>query len=568
MPLIRGEPSRRSVASVLCTCASKRPRARPASAGASFSTSASSPSRQLMTLPPGWQPSTGPSRRQGRRSSQPRAPARAVSHLAQSWHKGVTLAPLPCPVGSASGGGFALVPGGGGVRAYTRPAVGRSQVVRQRVLVPRSQVRILAPQPSIDPAVSDTPIAAVVMAAGLGTRMRSAVPKHLHPVLGRRMVDWVIAAARELGADPVVVVASPRTRDAFDGGVEVAVQEEPRGTGDAVRAARAALEGRADDVLVLTGDRPLLTAELLRELVETHRRDGRRGDGARRSSPPDARAYGRARARRRRARLARSSRPRDAIARGARARRGELLDLRRSAPRRLWPALERLEPQNAQGELYLTDAIGFLVEDGETVAAHVAADPVRGRGRQHAGRARRRGGRACATGSTSAHMLAGVTIVDPASTWIEPDVEIEPDVTIHPFVVPPRPHARRRRAPRSTRTPSRSTPRSGAARPSARSVTFAPGRSSRRIRRREPSWRSRTHGSGRERRCRTSRTSATPRSARTRTSAPARSPRTSRTRPAGRRAARRSAGTSGPGSRMASSPPSRSETEHGSPPDR
>ncbi|MDX6412088.1 MAG: bifunctional UDP-N-acetylglucosamine pyrophosphorylase / glucosamine-phosphate N-acetyltransferase, partial [Gaiellaceae bacterium] len=80
------------------------------------------------------------------------------------------------------------------------------------------------------------------MAGGLGTRMHSATPKHLHPLLGRRMVDWVIAAAAGAGADPVVVVASPDTRDAFEG-VTVAVQETPLGTGDAVRAARAALDG-------------------------------------------------------------------------------------------------------------------------------------------------------------------------------------------------------------------------------------------------------------------------------------------------------------------------------------
>ena len=85
-------------------------------------------------------------------------------------------------------------------------------------------------------------LAAVVMAGGLGTRMRSATPKHLHPLLGRRMVDWVIEAARPLGPDPLVVVASPETRDAFDD-LEVAVQEHPRGTGDAVGAARAGARG-------------------------------------------------------------------------------------------------------------------------------------------------------------------------------------------------------------------------------------------------------------------------------------------------------------------------------------
>src|SRR5439155_10186525 len=86
--------------------------------------------------------------------------------------------------------------------------------------------------------------AAVVMAAGLGTRMRSSTPKHLHPLLGRRIVDWVISAARAAGAQPLVVVASPETRDGFDG-LDVAVQQQPLGTGDAVRAARAQLESKS-----------------------------------------------------------------------------------------------------------------------------------------------------------------------------------------------------------------------------------------------------------------------------------------------------------------------------------
>src|ERR1051326_5038489 len=97
-------------------------------------------------------------------------------------------------------------------------------------------------------------LAAVVMAGGLGTRMKSSTPKHLHPLLGRRMVDWVVAAARDAGAQPIVVVASAETRDGFDG-LEVAVQQQPLGTGDAVRSARAQLEAAGTDVLVLSGDR-------------------------------------------------------------------------------------------------------------------------------------------------------------------------------------------------------------------------------------------------------------------------------------------------------------------------
>ena len=91
-------------------------------------------------------------------------------------------------------------------------------------------------------------LAAVVMAAGIGTRMKSATPKHLHPILGRRMVDWVVDAARDAGVERMVVVASPQTSDLLEG-VEVAVQEEPLGTGDAVRCARSALEGFGGDVL-------------------------------------------------------------------------------------------------------------------------------------------------------------------------------------------------------------------------------------------------------------------------------------------------------------------------------
>src|SRR5580765_2112573 len=120
----------------------------------------------------------------------------------------------------------------------------------------------------------DTPLAALVMAGGLGTRMKSAVPKHFHPILGRRMVDWVLEAGRATGADPLVVVASPAGRDEFAGsGVTIAVQETPLGTGDAVRVAREALGEPGGDVLVLSGDTPLLTTELLAQLVETHHRE-------------------------------------------------------------------------------------------------------------------------------------------------------------------------------------------------------------------------------------------------------------------------------------------------------
>ena len=135
------------------------------------------------------------------------------------------------------------------------------------------------------------PLAAVVMAGGIGTRMKSATPKHLHPLLGRRMVDWVVEAARGAGVDRVVVVASPSTHELFDG-VDVAVQEEPRGTGDAVRCAREALDDFEGGVLVLNGDVPALRPETIAALVETHRAAGAAATVLS-FEPADAAAYGR-----------------------------------------------------------------------------------------------------------------------------------------------------------------------------------------------------------------------------------------------------------------------------------
>jgi bifunctional UDP-N-acetylglucosamine pyrophosphorylase/glucosamine-1-phosphate N-acetyltransferase len=273
-------------------------------------------------------------------------------------------------------------------------------------------------------------LAAVVMAGGLGTRMKSATPKHLHPLLGRRMVDWVIDAAQEAGVGRVVVVASPDSAGSYDG-LEVAVQEEPLGTGDAVRAARPALEGSDGDVLVLNGDVPALTAETVRSLVETHR-----GSGAAATvlsfEPADARAYGRI-VRDGDGRLARIVEAADAspeelalgeVNSGIYVFRGDTL----------WPVLDRLEPHNAQGELYVTDTLGLLVGDGQVVAVQVAPDPFEVEGintRAELALA----AEALRDRINEAHMLAGVTIVDPVSTWIDADVEIAADVTIHPFSV-------------------------------------------------------------------------------------------------------------------------------------
>jgi bifunctional UDP-N-acetylglucosamine pyrophosphorylase/glucosamine-1-phosphate N-acetyltransferase len=260
--------------------------------------------------------------------------------------------------------------------------------------------------------------------------MRSATPKHFHPLLGKRMVDWVIDAARELDADPLVVVTSPETREELKG-VAVAVQEEPLGTGDALASARTALDGVDGDLLVLSGDTPRLSAGLLRQLLEAHRREGAAATILA-FRPADPRAYGR-------------------IIRGDDGAVQAIVEAGDATPDqlavgevnsaiyvfdadRLWPALDQLDRNNRQGELYLTDAVRHLVENGDHVAAYVAPDPTEAEGvntRAELAEA----AAALRDRINEQHMLAGVTIVDPKTTWIEADVEIEAEATIHPFTV-------------------------------------------------------------------------------------------------------------------------------------
>ena len=272
-------------------------------------------------------------------------------------------------------------------------------------------------------------VAAVVLAGGLGTRMRSATPKHLHPLLGRRLVDWVAEAAQSLDPDRLVVVTSPDSAGAFDG-LDVALQAEPRGTGDAVMASRASLAAHEGDVVVLAGDTPLLRPETLRGLLETHRSSGAAATVLT-FERDDPGSYGR---------IVRDG---DGTI-AAIVEATDVTDAERGITevnssiyvfdaRWLWPALERLDSANAQGELYLTDVVRVLVESGARVSAHRAtateAEGVNTRVELAAAAA------ALRDRINERHMLGGVTIVDPASTWIDPSVELEADATIHPFTV-------------------------------------------------------------------------------------------------------------------------------------
>jgi bifunctional UDP-N-acetylglucosamine pyrophosphorylase / glucosamine-1-phosphate N-acetyltransferase len=283
--------------------------------------------------------------------------------------------------------------------------------------------------------MSDPNLAALVMAGGLGTRMRSETPKHLHRLLGRRMLDWVLDAVAATGPARTVVVVSPQTREAISEsvpeGVELAVQEEPRGTGDAVASARDVLAGFEGDVLVVSGDAPLITPEVLGELLAAHRAASAAAT-ALSIEPGRDLPYGR---------LVRdeAGKLREVVeAADASPDQLEIGELNASiyafAAPDLWRAVEQLDARNAQGELYLTDTIRHLAQAGRPVEAHLTPDAAVAEG------VNTRAELALAAALlrdrvNEAHMLAGVTIVDPTTTWIEADVELEPDSVVHQFTV-------------------------------------------------------------------------------------------------------------------------------------
>ncbi len=277
-------------------------------------------------------------------------------------------------------------------------------------------------------------LACVILAAGRGTRMRSTTPKLLHEACGRPLLGWTLSAVEGLAADPAIVVVppdSPALEAMLPEWASAAVQRTARGTGDAVAAAGPALGGFEGDVLVLNGDHPLLDADTLRSLVSAHRDAGAAASVL---SITRSETIG--------ADFGRIVRAGDGAVEGivevrdATPQQRELTEVNSGyyvfAAPLLWAVLERVEAANDQGELYLTDVIGILAREGHTVRAHHHPDATVAKGvntradlAEAAAELRRR--------IAHAHMLAGVTIVDPATTYIDAGVTIEADVVLQPF---------------------------------------------------------------------------------------------------------------------------------------
>ncbi|PHQ51240.1 UDP-N-acetylglucosamine diphosphorylase/glucosamine-1-phosphate N-acetyltransferase [Streptomyces cinnamoneus] len=285
---------------------------------------------------------------------------------------------------------------------------------------------------------ANRPAAVVVLAAGEGTRMKSATPKVLHEICGRSLVGHVVAAARELGPEHLVVIVGHAREQvsahlaAIDPGVRTAVQYEQNGTGHAVRMGLEELSnsGIALDgtVVVVCGDTPLLTGETLERLAGTHAADGN-AVTVLTAEVPDSTGYGR---------IVRD----DDGAVTAIVEHKDASDAQRAIreinsgvfafdAQLLTDALGKVRTDNSQGEEYLTDVLGILREAGHRVGAAVAGDHREILGinnRVQLAEARR----LLNERLLHAAMMSGVTVVDPATTWVDVTVTFEPDALVQP----------------------------------------------------------------------------------------------------------------------------------------
>jgi len=273
-------------------------------------------------------------------------------------------------------------------------------------------------------------LASIILAAGQGTRMRSKLPKVIHPIVGRPMVWHAIKAVQGLTDLPPILVVGYRAdivKSAVGDGVSYAIQDEQLGTGHAVASAKSALEGKADTILVTFADMPLLRQESIAELIALHRRSDSpvtmtsfRGD--------EAQGFGRV--------IRNADGHVTAIVEEAVATEEQLAvrEYNLSAycfdADWLWQALTRI-PISPKGEYYLTDVVALAVEDGYSVNCLLLQDPEEAIGpndRVQLAAAEK----VMRQRINEKWMLSGVTIIDPERTYIEAEVEIGQDTVIYP----------------------------------------------------------------------------------------------------------------------------------------
>nr|WP_281268311.1 bifunctional UDP-N-acetylglucosamine diphosphorylase/glucosamine-1-phosphate N-acetyltransferase GlmU [Williamsia limnetica] len=284
------------------------------------------------------------------------------------------------------------------------------------------------------------PTAVLVLAAGAGTRMKSATPKVLHEIGGRSLLSHALHAAADIEPDHLVVVvghdrekvgaACADVAATLDRDVLTAVQEQQNGTGDAVRAGLASLPADFDGtVLVTAADVPLLDGPTLRDLIAAHTTSPAAAVTVLTSTAADPTGYGRV------------LRTQDGAVTAIVEQKDATEQQRRITEvnsgvyafdaRNLRGALAELSPDNAQHELYLTDVVEIANRHSKVVRAKHIVDAALVAGCNDRLQLSDLGAELNRR-TLARHMLAGVTIIDPTSTWIDVDVVIAADVTILP----------------------------------------------------------------------------------------------------------------------------------------
>lgn len=280
---------------------------------------------------------------------------------------------------------------------------------------------------------ANQPLACIVLAAGQGKRMKSARSKVLHELAGRPLIGWLLEQVEALSPQKIIVVTAPNGGDVAQAVAphETAVQEVPRGTGDAVRAALPALKGFTGDVLILLGDMPLISAETLRALIAKRRQNADTGLsvlGVEFENPP---AFGRL-VLGPDGTLSRIVEERDA---SADERSIKLCNTGAFCVdgARLPEWVGRLKSDNAQNEFYITDLVAIAAQDGRKTYAHIThrQDEVRGVN----GRADLAALEAIVQQTLRERAMAGgATLIDPGSVYLSWDTKIGQDVVIEPGV--------------------------------------------------------------------------------------------------------------------------------------
>ena len=281
------------------------------------------------------------------------------------------------------------------------------------------------------------PTAAIILAAGKGTRMKSDLPKVMHKVAGRPMLGHVLHTADAAGLDPLVLVIAPGMHQvaslghAFSEEVRTATQTEQLGTAHAVLCAKEALAGFEGNLVVLYGDTPLIRPETITALLDALNKDARRGVAVLGFTPEDAGDYGRLVVNDA-GELTRIVEAKDASAeeRAIRLCNSGVIALRGSVA---WELLERIDNRNAKGEYYLTDVVEIAVRSGlSAVAVEADAQEVLG--------VNSRVDLAVADAAFQQRarhvaMLHGVTLQAPETVYFSADTELANDVIVEPNVV-------------------------------------------------------------------------------------------------------------------------------------